>query len=227
MHYQIYLPAIDSDRQLTLDERMALCGLADQADNAMSVPCVEGPDKAAGTLVGWLNTAAGNIRCEYKTEEQTWIKSVPHEGRDAGSYWVGIWNDSPPTEGELRRCDTQFGEWTQLGDHKWKIPTPQSAPRQGLYNDDGKMRWEPLRRYQWLIDESDKYKQECLKDWGTKAYRFTFEPSEFVHWILKLLRVNYHITPEVAVHLEMWRDTQLSDAVVRSLGLQLSEPSDD
>ncbi len=227
MHYQIYLPTSAEKHDGSLERHMAAVGLADHADSAMSFPDIHGPDGKVGQLVGWLSTASGQTRLEYKPAEQTWLKSLPLDGREAGAYWVGVQNDSPPTESQLRRAYTQAGERVQLGEQKWKLPTPHHVDRQAQYNDDGSMKWVPVREFAWLIDEAQQIKEDMIENWGVKQMTFEVEPSEFVHWLLKLLRVNYHLTPEVAAHLNLWRSSHVVEAVLHSLSLSRVEESTD
>lgn len=226
MHYQLFLPTGNVEQ--SLNESLAAVGLADHAGNATPIKCEKGPGGLSGKLVGWISTAAGSTCLDYRPDKQTWIESVPVDGRERGAYWVGIWNDSPPTESELRRPYTQSGEWVEFAASKWKLPTVGSVDRYAAYNDDGSMRWVPVREFAWLMDESEKLKEEYLQSWGAKELAFQFNPTEFVDWLLRLLRVNYHMTPEVAAHLELWRSGQVADAVLLSLGLSRvsEEPSD-
>lgn len=225
MHYQLFLPSPNGDR--SLNDSLAAVGLADHAGNATPIKCEKGPQGLSGKLVGWISTAAGKTRLEYRPDEQTWIPSVPIDGRERGAYWVGIWNESPPTESELRRPYTQTGEWVDFGKAKWKLPTVGSVDRYAAYNDDGSMKWVPVREFSWLMDEAEKLKAEYLQAWGEKEMLFQFDPTEFVNWVLRLLRVNYHMTPEVIEHMEMCRSVQVADAVLLSLGLtRASEATD-
>ena len=80
------------------------------------------------------------------------------------------------------------------------------------------MYWVPFRDFAWICDEAEAFHQELLDDDGSRALAIDIDPSEFVDWMLKLLRVNYHILPEVASHLGLWRASQLTDAVLGSAG---------
>lgn len=225
MHYLIYLPKLaeGAHNKLDLPTRLREAGLADHVDGATPVNIHEGPDGGAGFVIGWGNTAN---RLQYKPTEQTWLKAVPHDDLPAGRYYAGLWNDAPPQEGELRRAYTQPGKFVQLGDDRWKLPTPDTVDKYAAYNDDGSMRWETVRAFSWLVDEAAKMHDEYLESGSDKLMRFALEPSEFVGWVLKLLRVNYRITPEVAAHLELWRIAALRDAVLASLGLRVVEGDD-
>lgn len=225
MHYLVFLPRRNEGpkNDLNLAQRLTAAGLADHATDGTPIFQHEGPSGEPGFCVGWGNTST---KLNVRPDEQTWLQSVPRDGVEAGAYWVGIWDDSPPTEGELRRPYTQAGKFVQLGDDKWKIPTPDSVDKYAAYNDDGSMRWETVRQFAWLCDEAVKLREEFLAPHNTKLATFATDPSEFVAWLLKLMRVNYRITPEVAAHLELWRASTLADAVLSSLGLQVAGGAD-
>lgn len=221
MHYLIYIPkhGEGSGNNLKLEERLIACGLSDHVEGATPLFVHAGPDGGQGYCIGWGNSAR---RLNYAAESQTWSKSIPQADQPPGEYWVGTFNASPPTEGELRRPYTQSGRFIALGDDKWKLPTPDSVDKAASYNDDGSMRWETVRSFAWLCDEAAKLRDEFLAEDSNKMSRFAVDPSEFVQWLLRLLRVNYRMTPEVAVRLELWRASTMTEAVLSSLGLQIA-----
>lgn len=226
MHYLLFIPrkAEGHDNNIDLTSRLSEVGLADHVAGAMPCNIASGPDGLNGFIIGWGNVVG---KLQYKPDAQTWVKSVPRTGVDAGAYYIGIWNDSPPTEGELRREYTQTGKFVPLGSDRWKIPTPDTVDKHAVYNDDGSMRWETVRQFAWLVDEATKLQNEYLEHGSEKLMTFAFDPSEFVGWLLRLLRINYRLTPEVAAHLELFRAGQVADAVLASLGLQRTGGSGD
>ena len=231
MHYLLYLP--NDEKSGALKERLTAVGLDDHIDNATSNGCEAGPDGKPGTLLGWTSTASGNTRIEYRADEQEWKASYKTESADAGAYWVGIWTASPPTEGELRRHYTQQGELTEFGSNKekWKLPTPGSVRRrvsfEAMAADDGSDRWVPVRAMSWLIDEAARYRDEVLDNSREKILTFQWNPHEWAYWVLRLLKVNYHLTPEVADYLELFQDEQVKEGVLKSLELRVVEGEDD
>jgi hypothetical protein len=49
---------------------------------------------------------------------------------------------------------------------------------------------------------------------------FRNEPSAQINWLLKLLQINYRITPEVAVALDLWvGKDKILDLFLTTLGL--------
>ncbi len=227
MRYQLFLPDTHKPEAKELqkfDKWMSTVGLQDHVAGIDHTSISGfGPDNLTGQLCGWLNSRTGAIRLEHKPAEQTWLPALPVNGTVAGSYWVGVWNEDLPTPQELIRTETQPGKWTQLGDTEWKLPTPTTVEREGQYREDGTMYWVPMRDFAWICDEAERYAKDLLETWQEKQMVISVDPSEFVGWILRLLRVNYHITPEIAAHLGLWRSSQLKDAVLSSLGWEVSD----
>lgn len=196
--------------------------------------------EGAGTLLGWLNPQ--NQLLEYRPTQQLWLPSVVRSDTDGQPlYFVGMWKEfehtagkvtrqfGPPTERELRRSYTQEGVKVKLGEFTWILPTPDTVDSRAVYADDGQsMYWEPLRQFAWMTDErklmQDRYLNEGLSE---QTMQFAMDPKEQCEWLLKLLRVNYRLLPELAVHLNLWtRKQHIMDTVLLSLGLIRKDASD-
>jgi hypothetical protein len=82
------------------------------------------------------------------------------------------------------------------------------------------MRWEVIRQFSWVCDEAEQLRQQYLEDFGIRSTVFRVDPSAQVGWLLKLLQINYRITPEVAVCLDLWVGKEhLLDVFLTTLGL--------
>jgi hypothetical protein len=55
-----------------------------------------------------------------------------------------------------------------------------------------------------MCDEAKQLTADYLQEFGLRELVFRNEPSAQVAWLLKLLKVNYRITPELAVYLDLW-----------------------
>jgi hypothetical protein len=90
-----------------------------------------------------------------------------------------------------------------------------------MYADDGSMRWEVVRQFAWMVDEAKTLRETYLHEFGLRQAVFSVDPSAQVNWLLKLLQVNYRITPEIAVALDLWVGKEkLLDIFLTTLGLQ-------
>lgn len=229
MRHQIFLPDAFKPAAAELqkfDKWIASVGLPDHAQDATHIR-TQGPEDQGGLMVGWIHSR-GNRTIDYRPNDQIWIPAAPVDGGEPGRYWVGFNKNKPPRESDLRRPYTQTeGEWTQLGDDRWKLPTPRTVPKSAQYMDDGTMRWFPVREFAWLVDEAEKYREELREKAQQKLTLAQIDPTEFVEWLLKLLQVNYLLPRELAAELELWRDGSLVNAVLLSLGLQQVSEGDD
>lgn len=222
MHFLVFLP---NSTQQTLETDCKLAGLTDLRGGEDVMPAVNGPDGLTGIMLGW--TGPTNPHMHYDPAKQEWLPSIVKDDAGKPRYYVGIWKDSPPKESELRRNYTQSGVRVQFGDEKWKLPKPDTVDARAVYADDGSMRWETVRQFAWVCDEADALRDEYLQDFGIKAMVFRVDPKTQVEWLLRLLRINYRLTPELAAHLGLWvgRD-HILDVVLETLGMCRKQESD-
>lgn len=215
MHFLIFIP---DAKPSELDAIAKTSGLSDLLGGHDALPNAVGPESQTGLMLGWLSPA--NPRMHYEPSQQDWQPSVAKTDTGRPRYWVGIWKDHPPTESELRRNYTQDGPRVKFGQCTWKLPTPATVDARAVYEDDGSMRWEVVRQYSWVCDEADAVREKYLEDFGLRQVMFAVNPKEQVDWLLKLLRINYRITPEVAVYLDLWiGQRHLIDVVLATLKL--------
>lgn len=214
MHFLTFIPDCQPGQ---IEQRAQAAGLLDLLGGHNAIVCQSGPDGLSGVMIAHMHIPGS--RHDYSPSEQEWVPSILKiDGKPA--YHVGFWKDKPPLEGELRRHYTQAGPLVQFGSAKWKLPTPDTVDARAVYADDGSMRWEVIRQFSWMCDEAKVIHDEYLEDFGTREMVFRVEPSVQVHWLLKLLRVNYRLLPEVAVRLDMWTGkTHIMDTFLSTLGL--------
>ena len=194
MHHLIFIPR-DHVSGLTPAEQLAAVGLADHAADALTVPC-EGPD-GSGTLYGWRKHGAGKLH--YNADEQTWIPAAQNGELPAKRYWVGVWNESPPTEGDLRRPGVLYGDDVELGDgSKWHVPAPHFLPHDLMLQADGTLKHEPKQRYQDVCLEATRWRARLF---GQERVVVAYE--ELWAFALRCLSLNYRIPAEAASHLRL------------------------
>jgi hypothetical protein len=215
VHFLTFIPDCSPNQ---IEDRAKAAGLLDLLGGHNAVVWNEGPGGLSGVVLAHMQ-AIGS-RHDYSPKEQDWVASVAKvDGKPL--YYVGFWTKEDPKENELRRHYTQAGPLTQFGTAKWKLPTPDTVDARAVYADDGSMRWETIRQFSWMCDEAKVIRDEYLQEFGVRDMVFRVEPSVQINWLLKLLRVNYRLLPEVAVRLDMWTGKDhIMDTFLSTLGLQ-------
>jgi len=216
VHFLTFIPDCSPNQ---IEDRAKAAGLADLLGGHNAVVCQNGPNGLSGVTIAHLNDPT-KCRHDYSPSEQEWVPSVQKvDGKPL--YYVGFWTKEEPKENELRRHYTQSGPLVQFGASRWKLPTPDTVDARAVYADDGSMRWETIRQFSWMCDEAKLIRDEYMQEFGVRDMVFRVEPSVQIHWLLRLLRVNYRLLPEVAVRLDMWtgRD-HIMDTFLSTLGLQ-------
>lgn len=210
-HFQIYLPGCtDQNPQHLVD-----AGLGGLASGMDFMPEGVGPDGKGGSILAWRKPT--DQRMGYKPQEQTWLPAVTCGDLISGRYWVGIWNDRPPTPADLLRPYAHKGTYVTLGDGKqWLIPEAEKLPADMIRADDGTWRFLVQRQYHDFYLESLRWRQW----WAGSPTGFAYaDVADFAELALGL---NYRITTEVVSHLRlltrdnvtlpMWAVLGLSDA---------------
>lgn len=217
MHFLTFIPDCLPSQ---IEDRAKAAGILDLLGGHNAVVCQNGPNGLAGITIAHMHDIKS--RHDYSPTEQEWIPSV-HKIDSKPLYYVGIWSNDPPKENELRRHYTQAGPLTQFGAARWKLPTPDTVDARAVYADDGTMRWETIRQFSWMCDEAALIRDEYLQNFGMRDMVFRVEPSVQINWLLKLLRVNYRLLPEVAVRLDLWTGKEhIMDTFLSTLGLKRS-----
>lgn len=233
MHFLVFIPDC---KPAEIEQAAKVAGLTPILGGHDVLPHVAGPNDLTGVMIGHLSPQAPLMN--YSPASQTWLPSVCKDESGRSRYWVGIWKDKPPVEAELRRSYTQDGILFQLGPvppdeplpgcppipaQHWKIPSTKSVDSRAVYNDDGTMRWEPLRRFSWLVDEAAQMQAAYIEHGlQTRSFQFANEPSPQIEWIIRLLQINYRILPEVAVYLDLFSGSKESMMDLILFTLQLA-----
>jgi hypothetical protein len=209
-----------------LESNAPLSGLNAVLGEHSVSPNMPGPDGQTGLIVSWPHPTFGP-RCHFDAAAQTWRPSFAKREDGRPWYWVGIWTDAPPAENELRRNYTQSGPLVKLGEHKWKLTTPDTVDARAVYADDGSMRWETVRQYAWVCDEATALRDTYLEEFGVREFVFRADPTAQIGWLMKLLQINYRMLPEVADTLGLWVGKDyLMDVFLTTLGLSRRGDSD-
>lgn len=220
MHFLTFLPDCSPNQ---IEGRAKAAGILDLLGGHNAVVCMNGPEGLSGITIAHM-TDPTKSRHDYSPNEQDWVPSVQRiDGKPL--YYVGFWKAEEPKENELRRNYTQAGPLVQFGNSRWKLPTPKTVDARAVYCDDGSMRWETIRQFSWMCDEAKHLHKEYFDNFGLRDMVFRVDPSAQIDWLLKLLRVNYRLLPEVAVRLDMWiGKDHIIDTFLDTLDLTRSKP---
>jgi hypothetical protein len=200
----------------TVPEYLKSVGLEDHAQGAevMVVTAKESFTGQPGKLIAWK--AIGDNQHRIDQEKQIYI----HNKRN--NYHVVIWKDAPPKEAELRREKTQGGKFIRFGEDgdqsSWKIAAHGQIDQRIHFEDDESVRFTPIRKYAWFVDECQKILEETMTIEGDSV-SYKYSMADAAALVLKSLRINYRITPEVVNHLNLLTIKNISDAYQAILGL--------
>ena len=210
--FQIFIPSNpESDAEPTLES----VGLQHLGNGDAKL--ITGPDGKQGKLFAWLDPR--KARMDYAPEKQTWIANLEDGDLKTGSYYVGIWNDDPPTEQDLRRHDHRRGRFVELGNgEKWIVTTPHTLERYPQCVD-GKLVWCVDEEYNWLSTELERMRESIETD-GEHQYLIFDTERDFL-FLCRLLAINYLMTPEVCVLLKLVSEHQVKEMVAALIGRSL------
>jgi hypothetical protein len=223
LHHLIYVSA-DTVRGIgkTADQLEAV-GLADHAVAGLpdTIEC-DGPDGKFGTLYGWRKHGLG--RLHFDPAAQTWIPAAAQGDLPPARYWVGLWNESPPTEQDVKRAYQFGGKRVELGDGaRWVIPLPHELPHEVRLRDDGSWQFVIQRRFHDYHLRCAEYVERIEADRGGVTM------AEMLRHAVEALIINYRLTPEVINHLNLFSHPEAGAqkvvglAFVASLGLDAGE----
>ncbi len=219
MRHMIFIPKAESKL-----EGHALLSSVGLEDHAKGFDClsIQGPGNVSGWIFGWLDPS--QPRLTFEPEKQTWIPSIVEGERASGAYWVGIWNESKPTETDLRRPEFRKGVWITMADGtKWQFPSPSTLERFPEIKD-GKLTWVVDEQFSWFVAEVDKRRAMLTVDPQTPGKAFvSWDLEQDFAFIVRALRLNYRLTPEVVVHLRLISESILKTLTTGILGYTLTE----
>ena len=215
MHYQIFLPDTKDNEA---PDRLAAVGLSDHIPGASHLLSERGPSGenaiAVGTICAWRKPGDGADHC-YNAERQTWVPAAKSADGETGRYWVGFDNASPPRPSELQRHYPYAGRVMELGGQRWTIPEPQELPHDLKLADDGSLRFEVQRRFHDWFNECSDWIRRIVDHDESKGMSY----PQMWDFIIKALRLNYRITPEVVSHLALFDQNNIMEAVFWALGI--------
>lgn len=212
MHFLIFIPGAKGQSPKLLEE----AGLADLVAGCEFLDSV-GPENSRGVLCAWRKPGAAVDFC-FAPERQTWLPAVPtveHE-LPAKRYWVGLSNEKPPRPAELARSYQSVGRKVPLGDgQEWLFPEARELTRDLILKDDGNWEFEIQRQHHAFWVEAHEWLQRLAPQEGTS----TFSYNALMGFLLRGLRLNYRILPEVASHLKLFNTENVRAPLFTVIGL--------
>ena len=105
---------------------------------------------------------------------------------------------------------------------RWQFPSPSTLERFPEIKD-GKLNWVVDEQFAWFVAEVDKRKAMLTVDPETpgKAY-VSWDLEQDFAFIVRALRLNYRLTPEVVVHLRLISESILKNITTGILGYTLT-----
>lgn len=203
----------------SLQEEFRRLGLGELHRQIDCIPS-EGPDGQPGRLFAWLDPK--NNQIAFRADSQTWLPASGFDGSTAARYWVGVWNESPPTEEDLRRPDCRRGEYVPLGNgQRWLITTPHHVDRFPVLTNSG-IEWAVDEQFNWLASALEKRRAEGLtQSEDGKSVKMSFDDVADFGVLCRVLQINYRITPELVAHLRLFSESAIRETVAALLGLKL------
>lgn len=190
------------------EEQLAAVGLADHGVGASTVP-VEGPDGKTGTLFGWGNLAG---RFSYTADRQTWSPAAQHEDAPVCRFYVGTWNDSPPTPHELRRPGREaWGEPVSLGGQEWLLPPIDLIPKVLAQFPDGTSGLRVKPEFAHLAEDRLAWKARLN---GPRQLLPLVDAARFV---VSAMALNYRMDLTLAIHLGLFDEENIQELLLIAL----------
>ncbi len=162
----------------------------------------DGPGKEAGIVFSIGKPGAGDPSPSYVPAKQRWEKAK------TADYWLGVWEEKPPTPEALLRDENFVGHWVQLTDgNRWLVPVARLCSGQILMpqslslGPDGGIVKAALPRFAKFCADGERVWSQFLDENKTELelQLENFEPHTLKEqWGLAIeaLALNYHIGPE-------------------------------
>lgn len=181
MHFQIFIPNVQGANP----QHLVDVGLANLALGSHFQDGQPGPDDQRGVMVNWWGEGPKR-NFTYDAASQKWAPG-PEQ-----AYWVGFVVDDPPRECELRRDYMNAGNRVSFNDEvntdTWIIPRSESLDRALILQDDGSLRFEPLRRFGRFNAACESFRAKFLSG---KSANFSWE--ELASFVTAALDLNYRM----------------------------------
>jgi len=214
MRYLVFVPR-DGASQPTSAEVLKSVGLEDHVGGEVVKVEPAGPMGATGGFLFYWQPPGplkGAPKHYIAETEQTWYHNATK------GYYVGVWNDDPPKESELRREKSQRGTFIPLGNgERWKITAGHNIDSEIKWGDDWSAVPVPLKKYSYFTDAVQKVYDSKTVDGDKVFYSFTWKDK--LDLVVMSIQINYMVVPEVLNHLSLFTMETIEDAAEIITGL--------
>lgn len=207
MHFVIFFPGSHPSSPELLKKH----GMADLVAGYSAMNAASGPNKVPGLLYHWVP------RPHYDADSTEWI--------DCGAYFVGVHTEQKPTPSELQRARLFDGYAVRLCDgHEWIVPAAVRLPRD-MRLEGGKWTRRVKREFDDFWTKSERYFKQFVESVSNEEGVFSVDEditqeqydSEVMGYLIKALRLNYRITPELVSHLGLFDTKTIVDAAIATV----------
>ena len=216
--YLIYLPgkrgaSVDLLREVGLGD---LC--ADGAPLFADVPS-RGPDDGRGVVCGWDDPLdpSKNQPLAVRTDLQDWSPAKPHDGLEAGRFWLGNSKASPVRPHDVRRRKTYAGLPVKLADgNEWEMPIARVMPKRYGFGADGSFGSQTRDEYKAFCEAAEEIHAQLIEQDG-KA----LEIKGGWEFGVRALALNYRVNAAVVDWLDLVWEEHFLNFVGGPLELQV------
>lgn len=134
------------------------------------------------------------------------------------------WNDSPPTEEDLRKPNHRLGgSFIKLGNgERWSIVVPESIHRFPLLNADGTLTWVADESFNWLVTSIPECRADALSTINEDGFvEISFNFAADWQFLVSVLQINYRVTPEVVSHMRLFSQQAIKELIAALMGMPL------
>ncbi len=194
--FQVFIPTEDT-AQLNAEWLLISVGLSDLVAGAAPERSL-GPEEQQGVVISWPDI--GDSITGYKPDKQVWLPAAQSGELESKRYWVGIWNEKPPTSNDLQRHKPHPGRAVGLGDgHEWLVPMASELPADLILDQTGSWGFEVQPQFHDVYSQASKWHEMITNSDGNA----TAEYDDIVKFIVPMLGLNYFLTPEIVSELRI------------------------
>lgn len=198
--YLIYLPgkrgaSAELLREVGLDD---LC--ADGAPLFVDVPG-GGPDGGRGVLCGWDDPLdpSKNQPLAVRMELQNWAPAKPHDGLEAGRFWLGSLKSSPVRPRDIQRRKTYESAPVKLADgNEWLMPVVRVMPKRIGFACDGSFGGQTRSEYRDFCAAAELIHTQLMEQDGK-----SLEVRGGWEFGCRALALNYRVNADVVDWLDL------------------------
>lgn len=189
----------------------------------VDAPVLKGPDGGTGRLAFWDDKHDSSPLAAIEPTKQTWLESPACAGRERGAFWIGYWNDKPPTPAELLRKQVPIGVEIELGRYRWRVAVARELPQAFGLDAEGESIWiYEEAEHQAYFDEAMRLLDVMfggLEQSGGETMPWNY--GEHLAFAFRSLALSYRVTPEVLALMKALRRDGLYRVALAAAGIPL------